>query len=73
MEPSGDVGRLEAMTEVLIRPKMREEEEPVLPHEAGGQTDQVLLRDGLSRLVNLPLPHEDFIVRLAPLPGTRLK
>ena len=75
MEPSGEVGRLEPMTEVLIRPKpkLRGEEDPNLPHESEGETDKDLLRDGLSRLVNLPLPHEDLIVRLAPLPGTRLK
>ena len=61
------------MTEVLIRPKVRGEEEPTLPHEGKDERDEVLLTDGISRLVNLPLPHEDFIVRLAPFPGTRLK
>ena len=52
---------------MVIRPKLREEEEPVLPHGSG--TDGVLLGDGFSRLVDLPLPYEHLIVRLAPLPG----
>ena len=69
LEPSSKVGRLEPMTEVVIRPKLREEEEPVLPHGSGSGTDGVLLGDGFSRLVNLPLPYEHLIVRLAPLPG----
>ena len=69
LEPSSNVGRMEPMTEVVIRPKLREEEEPVLPHESGSGTDRVLLGDGFSRLVNLPLPYEHLIVRLAPLPG----
>ena len=69
LEPSSNVGRMEPMTEVVIRPKLREEEEPVLPHGSGSGTDGVLLGDGFSRLVNLPLPYEHPIVRLAPLPG----
>ena len=57
------------MTEVVIRPKLREEDEPALPHGSGGETDEVLLGDGLSSLVNLPLPYEHLIVRLATRPG----
>ena len=72
LNPSCDVGRLVPMTEVLICPKLRADDDPTLPHEAGDDTDEVLLRDGFSILVNLPLPHEDFIVRLAPLPGNSL-
>ena len=69
LEPSSNVGRLEPMTEVVIKPKLREEEEPVLPHGSGSVTDEVLLGDGFSKLVNLPLPYEHLIVRLAPHPG----
>ena len=69
LEPSSNVGRLVPLTEVVIRPKLREEDEPVLPHGSGSVTDEVMLGDGFSRLVNLPLPYEHLMVRLAPHPG----